>query len=42
MKMECCALLPIEKQVIAVISCTINQRTQKHWKTAYYEVKLCL
>ena len=33
-----CALLSIEKQVITVISCIINRRTQKDWKTAYHTV----
>ena len=34
MKVEHYAQLSIENQVIAVIFCTINRRTQKHWKTA--------
>ena len=38
MKMEHCALLSIENQMILVISCTVNRRTQKHWKTAYHTV----
>ena len=41
MKKERFVLLSIENQVIAIISCTINRRTRKHWKTAYHTVKLC-
>ena len=40
--MEHCAQLSSENQVISVIFCTINRRTQKHWKTAYHTVKLCV
>ena len=42
MKMGQCTLLSIENQVIAVISCTINRRTQKHLKPAYHTVKVCI
>ena len=42
MKMEHCAQLSTENQVMAVICCTINRRTQKQWKTAYQTVKLCV